>query len=212
MTDDKSPGIDNLDGKLLKMTAKYISKPLDWACAEIWKEAKVIPRLSQGYPKVIPRLSQGYPKVIPLPKDKRKTFAGSNSRPISLLPVLSQIQYYFASNNLTRNYQPAYRDGHSTSTALAQMTDDWFRSTDDRRLVGAVMLDFSAASDVIDHSLLLNKLKCYGFGSVAMCWMESYLTRRRQRVFFNGSFSESKVLECGLPQFAWAFVVFYIHK
>ena len=145
MTDDKSPGIDNLDGKLLKMTAKYISKPLDWACAEIWKEAKVIPRLSQGYPK-----------VIPLPKDKRKTFAGSNSRPISLLPVLSQIQYYFASNNLTRNYQPAYRDGHSTSTALAQMTDDWFRSTDDRRFVGAVMFpmwSITVCCSVLDGEL-----------------------------------------------------------
>ena len=48
------------------------------------------------------------------------------------------------------------------------MTDDWLKSMDDRRLVGAVMLDFSTAFDVIDHSLLLNKLKCYGFGSVAM--------------------------------------------
>ena len=38
-------------------------------CPEIWKEAK----------------------VIPLPKDKRATFAGPNSRPISLLPVLSKI-------------------------------------------------------------------------------------------------------------------------
>ena len=65
--------------------------------------------------------------------------------------------------------------GHSTSTALAQMTDDWLKSIDDRKLVGAVLLDFSAAFDVIDHELLLGKLKYYGFKSAALSWMESYL-------------------------------------
>ncbi|KAI4786326.1 hypothetical protein KUCAC02_037189 [Chaenocephalus aceratus] len=76
MSDDTSPGIDGLDGKLLKMTAKYISKPLSHifikslergVCPEIWKEAE----------------------VIPLPEGRRKTSAGSSCRPISLLPVNS---------------------------------------------------------------------------------------------------------------------------
>lgn len=39
---------------------------------------------------------------------------------------------------------------HTTSTASAQKTDDWLKSTDDRRLAAAVMLDFSAAFGVID--------------------------------------------------------------
>jgi hypothetical protein len=79
------------------------------------------------------------------------------------------------------------------------MTDDWLKSMDDRMLVGVVLPDFSAAFDVIDHELLLGKLKCYGFKSAALSWMESYLCRR-QKVFFNGDFSNSKDIHCSVPQ------------
>ena len=71
---------------------------------------------------------------------------------------------------------------------------------DERKLVGAVLLDFSAVFDVIDHELLLGKLKCYGFKSAALSWMESYLSRKRLKVFFNGSFSNSKDIHCSVPQ------------
>lgn len=56
------------------------------------------------------------------------------------------------------------------------------RQGSDRRLLGAMLLDFSAAFDVIDHYLLLGKLKCHGFNFTALSWMESYLSERRQRV------------------------------
>jgi hypothetical protein len=46
-------------------------------------------------------------------------------------------------------------EGHSTSTAHRQMTDNCLRVIDDTNIVGAVLLDFSAAFDIINHSLLL---------------------------------------------------------
>ena len=98
-------------------------------------------------------------------------FIDSNSQPISLLPTLSkllenivfdQIHCYFTVNKFTKNFQHAYREGHSTSTAHTQMTDDWLREIDDKKIVGAVLLDFSVSFDIIDHSLLLDKLMCHG--------------------------------------------------
>jgi hypothetical protein len=68
---------------------------------------------------------------------------------------------YFTVNKFTTDFQHAYREGHSTSTALTEMTDDWLREID--KIVGAIVLDFSAASDITDHSLLLEKHMCYGF-------------------------------------------------
>ena len=148
-------------------------------------------------------------KIIPLPKDARATFCGPNSRPISILPVLSkllekivfkQVQDYFYDYNLTTMYQHAYRAGHSTCTALTQMSDDWLKSIDDSMLVGTVLLDFSAAFDVIDHDILISKLSSYGFKSSAILWFRSYLSARSQRVYFNGALSNSKDLYCGIPQ------------
>ena len=71
---------------------------------------------------------------------------------------------------------------------------------DDRKLVWVKLLDFTAAFDVIDHSILIAKLKYYGFSPLALAWMKSYLSGRIQRVFFNGSFSDSKKKFCGVPQ------------
>ena len=59
--------------------------------------------------------------------------------------MFDQIQCYFTVNKLTTDFQHAYREGHSTSKALTQMTDDWLREIDDKKIGGAVLLDFSAA-------------------------------------------------------------------
>lgn len=196
INNDKPPGTDNLDGKLLRMVADHIATSICYifnlslerkVCPQVWKEAK----------------------VIPLAKNARAVFSGSNSRPISLLPAISkllekflfnQIQGYFTMNELSK-YQHACREGlYSTCTALVQMTDDWLKYIDHQNIVGAVLLDFSAAFDIIDHSLLQGKLKCYGFTPSALAWVESYLTDRTQKVYFNGSFSEVRSVACGIPQ------------
>ena len=53
-----------------------------------------------------------------------------------------------------------------------------------------VCIDQSAAFDVVDHKLLLDKLKLYGFEEDALLWMENYLMGRSQCVTINGELSE----------------------
>lgn len=148
-------------------------------------------------------------KVISIIKNNKNAFNGSNCRPISILPVLSkilerivfdQILTYFITNRLDSIYQHAYKTGHSTATALSQMTEEWLSHLDNRKIIGAVLIDFSAAFDVIDQKLLLAKLCAYGFNINAMGWVKSYLHSRMQCVYFNGNFSSLKHLECGIPQ------------
>lgn len=71
---------------------------------------------------------------------------------------------------------------------------------DNKKVVGTVMLDFSTAFIIINHELLITKLSCYDFSSAGLSWIESYLSDRKQRVFFNGSVSERKDVSCGVPQ------------
>ena len=77
-------------------------------------------------------------KVIPVPKSGKANFTGSNCNPISALPglilancckkmVFDKIQCYFSVNKLTTDFQHAYREGHSTCSALTQITDDWLK-------------------------------------------------------------------------------------
>ncbi len=148
-------------------------------------------------------------KVIPIIKDNKNAFNGSNCRPISILPVLSkilerivfdQILIYFTSNRIDSIYQHAYKRGHSTATALSQMTEEWLSHMDNRKIIGAVLIDFSTAFDLIDHKVLLAKLCAYGFKLNTMGWVKSYLYSRMQCIYFNGNFSSSRYLECGIPQ------------
>ena len=74
------------------------------------------------------------------------------------------------------------------------MTDDWLREIDDKMIVGAVLLDFIAAFDIIE------KRMCYGFTPPAIMWIKSYLSNRTQRVFFNGSLYNIILVESGIPQ------------
>ena len=193
---DNSTGTDCIDGKLLRIAVDYIALPVchifnsclsNGTCPKIWKEGK----------------------IIPIPKDTKSTFSGPNCRPITILPVLSkilerivynQIHDYMSKNDLISNAQHAYREGHSTCTALVKMTDDWLRGIDNSLLSGAVMLDFSAAFDLIDHKLLIEKLTHYGFGPMAISWFENYLSFRTQQVFLNGTLSNSINIDCGVPQ------------
>ena len=47
---------------------------------------------------------------------------------------------------------------------------------------GVVLLDLSAAFDLVDSNILLNKLKVYGMNEDFIDWISSYMTNRKQAV------------------------------
>ena len=61
-------------------------------------------------------------------------------------------------------------------------------------------MDLSKAFDTINHSLLLAKLKAYGFSNQALRLLQSYLCNRFQRSIINGSFSSWNEVITGVPQ------------
>ncbi|KAI8517737.1 hypothetical protein Bbelb_037540 [Branchiostoma belcheri] len=192
----KTTGYDNIDNTLLRLCADHIARPLCHI---------VNCSLRQGlFPSQWKKA-----KVIPLIKNKSAPLNGPNSRPISLLPAISkvverivqkQIQGYLLFNNIISDCQHAYKKHHSTSSALIEMTDHWLAEVDKGNMVAAVLLDFSAAFDIVDHDILLAKLEGYGFNTLAVSWISSYLRDREQAVFINGDFSTYNKTKCGVPQ------------
>ena len=63
----------------------------------------------------------------------------------------------------------------------AQMVDIWLEALENEIISAVVMFDMSAAFDVVDHELLLGKLRLYGLDDSATSWFESYLTNRTQQ-------------------------------
>ena len=134
----------------------------------------------------------------------------SNFRPVSNLTFLSkllervvckQLQSYMTNNDLFEVMQSAYRPNHSTETALVKVMNDLLMAVDQRKKVGLVLLDLSAAFDTINHSVLLKRLEeRVGVGGTALKWFKSYLSDRYQRVLIKGVSSSKFKLSTGVPQ------------
>ena len=111
-----------------------------------------------------------------------------------------QIVKYMDSNNYFNPSHHAYRSFHSTTTAMLQMYDTWLNILEQGEIAGVCMVDMSAAFDVVDIPLLLEKLKLYGFDRTSIQWTWSYLTYRSQGVYIEGSMSKLLPLDAGVPQ------------
>ena len=133
-----------------------------------------------------------------------------NYRPVSNLSFISklvervvcvQLVEHLKTNNLYEIFQSAYRQLHSTETALIRVQNDLLQAVDNEGRAILVLLDLSAAFDTIDHQKLLNLLnQSFGIKGVALKWFESYLKDRTQTVQIGSCTSTPVTLKYGVPR------------
>ena len=148
----KAAGRDRLSGQFLQDAAEILSRPiceiynLSISCGVFSDACKVV-KLKHNY-------------------KKGKKTDPSNYRPISLLPIISnviqrivhdQTNKFFSENNILYNFQPGFRQNHSTNLCLAHLADKTLKEFDEGLLTGMILIDLQKAFDTINHEVLLQK-------------------------------------------------------
>ena len=81
-----------------------------------------------------------------------------------------------------------------------RLVDRWYTELDKGNIIGAINIDLKKAFNLINHDILLTKLKLYGCDNNALVWFESYLRSRTQYVSLNGCDSNQQECNYGVPQ------------
>ena len=195
LKNSRSTSIDELDNFCVKLAADLIDRPLHHIIT--------LSIMQNKFPR-----SWKYSKVIPLHKKECK-LERQNYRPVAILSPLSkilekivyeQLYEYLTKNKIFDPNLHGYRQHRSTQTALMVMYDRWVKAAAAGQVSGAVLLDLSAAFDLVDPELLIEKLKIYGLEEDYLCWIQSYLTDRHQAVWLDHTLSEFLHCPVGVPQ------------
>ena len=147
-------------------------------------------------------------KITPIHK-KGPTENKGNYRPISVLCALSKIlerhvhdslYTYLMSHNMLHDGQSGFCAKHSCETALNHMVHTWASAIDKGLVNGVVLLNLRKAFNLVNRTILLDKLSIYGCSQQSMQWFSSYLSERKQFVLFKGEQSELSEITTGVPQ------------
>ena len=154
---NKAPGCDKVNAKILKDSSPVIAPIITSLIKNSftlstfplpWKKAEIFPIIKSG--------------------DSEEP---ANTRPISLLPILSkvcerapqsQFTNFLDSNNVVHHLQSENRKLHSTESALLHFTDELLKNMDQKKKSVIVLLDMSKAFDSIRHDLMLRRLRKAG--------------------------------------------------
>ena len=130
-------------------------------------------------------------------------------RPITMLPLLSkvfekvihfQMTKYLRETNAFSHNLCGFRKGYSVETALHKIRDRLILAKNERSIAYLVLLDFSKAFDLVDHLILIKKMKHLGFSRSTLTWTLSYLRERYIITKFNNVASHPAIISTGVPQ------------
>ena len=103
-------------------------------------------------------------------------------------------------NYLLAENQYGFRSNRSTKDALLSFSTQAYKAFNNGNCMLGIFIDFSKAFDTLDHDILINKLVNLKLGTNAIQWIKNYLSNRTQLTKIKTSFSNTKLIACGVPQ------------
>ena len=130
-------------------------------------------------------------RIVPLRKGNKIPTDPLSYRAVNILPSLGkiidrivnkQMTRHLLSNELLLQQHHGSIRGRSTMTAVVSMLDEWAEGLEKGENNTLLILDQSAAYDVICHKKLIEKMKILGCDNNAILFFQDYLQGRRQTV------------------------------
>ena len=191
----KSIGPNSIPTKLLKKYSKTISIPI----------SKLI---NQSFVTGIFPEPLKLANVIPVFK-KADPLQCTNYRPISLTSNIGKIleklvhkrlYCFLDQNEILYNNQYGFRNNHSATHALIDITEKIRNALDSKYYACGVFIDLEKAFDTVNHTILLDKLNYYGVRGITNTWFKSFLQDRYQYTNIKECSSEKLLITHGVPQ------------
>ena len=193
MKPSRSAGMDGISIRLIKELWKQLEGPiLNMVNTSI---------LSKEYPRTLKQS-----KVIPLlkqssnPQQPKSPTDTDSYRGINLLMslgnlfykiILKQTLHYLIENTLVHHAHHGSIKGRSTTTAVVTLLDTWSEIVENGKEFAAVALNQSSAYNLIDHKILLRKMKYLAFQPDIIKWFSSYISDRDHVLSTEGTISDS---------------------
>ena len=145
--------------------------------------------------------AQSTKKVIELPQQTTDQL----TLPLHIVKVAEKVirkimVEYLEKNSIISDVQHGFCSGRSTLTQLLCYFDKVFAGLLRGNETDAIYLDYAKAFDKVDHQLLIEKVKRYGFPSILVSWIASFLSVRHQVVVVKGVHSREAPVVSGVPQ------------
>ena len=137
-------------------------------------------------------------RVLPLKKSGKPSDNLNSFRPINNLcpidKIIEETLRVRIDNHLKKHHiipinTHGAREAHSTTTALLQIERTLKANKTEGKTSVVIATDLTAAYDVIDHCLLLEKFEHIGLRGIPYQIIQSYLTDRHQFIDVQGYFS-----------------------
>ena len=98
------------------------------------------------------------------------------------------------------NHQFGFKNNHSTYNALIDITKKIRSALDKGIFACGIYIDLQKAFDMVNHSILVDKLEYYVIRGVPKMWLESFLIGRHQFTHIKDRSSSKLPITHGVPQ------------
>ena len=145
---------------------------------------------------------------ISIPKPGKQPSLGNSYRPISLLCPAAKLMETLILTTVNTHLLPAFdqhgfRPGHSTTSALLQLTSDVATGFNQRKpphLTVCVAVDLTVAFDTVNHNALLSNIVSSTLPEATCRWLSNYIRGRQSVTSCRSVMSNARLIHSGVPR------------